>query len=108
MFPSPNTVIPDQHLEALGARIHVFICSQVLFPISSPPRKLSVRVLLRVLTRHLGMIFDHIHLINLVRIAPSAQSPDEHPRHPQLKHWISWFSPSCSLGTRQIQVERKF
>ena len=36
------------------------------------------------------------------------QSLLEQPRHPQLTHWISWSSFSCSRGTRQIQVLLKF
>src|SRR4051812_32053201 len=41
-------------------------------------------------------------------VMQALQSPDEHPRQPQLTHCISCPSFSCSFGTRQIHVERKF
>lgn len=38
-----------------------------------------------------------------------SQSPEEHPRHPQLLHSISfWSSFSCARGTRQMHVLLKF
>ena len=36
------------------------------------------------------------------------QSPDAHPRQPQLTHWICWLSLICAFGMRQIQVVLKF
>ena len=44
----------------------------------------------------------------LPTVMQAHQSPDEHPRQPQLTHCISCPSFSCSFGTRQIHVERKF
>lgn len=44
----------------------------------------------------------------LPTVMQALQSPDEHPRQPQLTHCISCPSFNCSFGTRQIHVERKF
>jgi hypothetical protein len=52
--------------------------------------------------------YTDVVLFSLIPSFQTAQSLEAHPRQPQFTHSISWFSLSWSLGTRQMQVDRKF